>query len=320
MLAMPTIRMSDIVTGKASLIVFLAALAAPSSAMTQAEAPAADPSIVVTGQAPLSEDQALTVVRRVAQPVDGQLARFHERVCPAVIGFDTPYEAMVTDWIKATAEKVGAEIGGEGCAANLFVVIVDDGPGFVRELAERDDWAVAGMSPRELGELAGAEGAARSWSTTLLTNSMGTAAGMPSPTAGSGAVKVGFGGSSVSFGNVPVMRVYEASNANPSVQQTIHSAWVVLETEATLGKSLRQIADYAAMRGLAMVRPDMLDGSEDTILDLFEPGVHNSPPALTEFDLAYLTSLYRVPSLRWARSQVRYMADAIARDAEAEAP
>ena len=130
----------------------------------------------------------------------------------------------------------------------------------------------------------------------------------------------GFAGSSVSFGDVPVMRVYDSSNANPSTKQTINSAWVVLETEATLGKSLRQIADYAAMRGLAMVRPGMLDGSADTILDLFEPGAHASPPALTEFDLAYLTSLYRVPALRWSRSQVRYMAGAIAREAGAETP
>jgi hypothetical protein len=227
---------------------------------------------------------------------------------------------MVAGWIRTTAERIGADVGEEGCAANLFVVIVDDGPGFVEQLAESDDWAVAGLSDRELSELAHADGAARSWSTTLLTNSMGNAAGRPSSTAGSGAVKVGFAGSSVSFGDVPVMRVYESSNANPSTQQTIFSAWVVLETQATMGKSLRQIADYAAMRGLAMVRPSGLDGSENTILDLFEPGAHDSPPSLTEFDLAYLTSLYRVPTLRWSRSQVRYMADAIAHETAEATP
>lgn len=297
---------------KTFLIVVAGALAAP--ALAQPEALPADPDIVVTGQVALDKDRALATVRRVAQPVDGQLARFHERVCPTVLGFEPRYEALMAEWIRATAEKVGADVGGEGCTANLFVVIVDDGPGFVRALAERNVAALAGLSRDDLDELSNAEGAARSWSTTQLTNSMGTAAGRPSPSQGGGAVKTGFAGSSVSFGDVDVMRVYESSNANPSVQQTVDSAWVVLETEATLGKSLRQIADYAAMRGLAMVRPAMLDGSEDTILDLFEPEAHGSPPALTGFDLAYLTSLYRVPPRRWARSQARYMAEAIARD------
>ena len=106
------------------------------------------------------------------------------------------------------------------------------------------------------------------------------------------------------------MRVYESSTINPSVQQSIVASWVVLETDATFGKSLTQIADYAAMRGLAMVRPAEL--GTNTILELFEDGAESPPPALTEFDIAYLTSLYNAPARRWARSQVRHIADAVA--------
>ena len=298
-----------------SALALLAAVALSSPAFAQAD----DSAIVVTGQAPLGEAQALDAVRRVARPVDGQLARFHDRVCPLVTGFDAPYEAIVADRIKAMARQAGAKVGGEGCAPNLFVVVVDDGPGFVREVARRDGGALASLPSREFEALANAQGAARSWSMTLLTNSAGMAAGRPSPNGGGGTVKTGYAGSSVSFGDVGVMRVYESSNANPSVQQTIVSAWVVIETGATLGKSLRQIADYATMRGLAMVRPDALDGSADSILGLFEPGAPDAPPELTAFDRAYLKSLYRAPSLRAARSQVRDIADAIAREA-AEGP
>ena len=299
-----------------SALAFLAALAV----LSRAEAQEAGAPIVVQGQIPLTEDRALQVVRRVAEPVDGQLARFHDRVCPFVSGFDTPYAALVAERIKRTALRVGADAGSEGCAANLFVVIVDDGPAFVRELTLTHPEMLAGLSRSRVDELASEEGAARSWSATMLTNSVGAGAGRPSASLGGGAVRSGFAGSSVTFGDVSVMRTYEASNINPSVQQAIHSAWVVIETEATLGKSLRQIADYAAMRGLAMVRPSQLDGSEDTILELFEPGSHAAPPELTPFDLAYLTSLYRAPARRWSRSQVHYMADAIARDAEQAAP
>ena len=116
------------------------------------------------------------------------------------------------------------------------------------------------------------------------------------------------------FGDVNVMRIYESSNIDPSVRQAIVSAWVVLETRATFGKSLTQIADYAALRGLAMVRPAELDGSAETILALFEPGSNAAPAKLTDFDQAYLKSLYRIQGRGWARQQVQQMADSIAHE------
>ena len=45
-----------------------------------------------------------------------------------------------------------------------------------------------------------------------------------------------------------------------------------------------------------------------------------APPELTPFDRAYLTSLYRVQGRRWARQQVRQMADAMAREGEEATP
>lgn len=296
-------------------LALLSALAAPGFAQES------DSPIVVTGKPELTEERAREVVGRVARPVDGQLARFHDPVCPRVIGFDRPYEDRVAEWIKATAEEIGAKAGGENCPANLYVVIVDDGAGFVEQLHREHPETFAGLAPSEVEELAQPGSAARAWTVTWLTNSAGQVAAQPSPSGGGGTVKTGFAGSSVRFdGGANVLRVYESSTINPSVQQTAGAAWVVIETRATLGKSLRQIADYAAMRGLAMVRPEQLDGSVETILELFEADAAASPPRLTEFDRAFLASLYRVPSRRWARSQVRYIADAVAREAEQGKP
>lgn len=281
---------------------------------------ARDPTIVVTGKQPLTQDETREVIQRAARTVDGQLARFRDPVCPRVTGFDTPYERIVAERIKRTAEAVGARAGGEGCVTNLQVVIVDDGREFVELLSREHPEAFAGQSRREMARLATEQGIARSWSATAMTNSAGAIAARPSPTAGSGSVKTGFAGSSVSFGDVNVMRTYESSNINPSVQQAITSAWVVIETGATFGKSLTQIADYAAMRGLAMVRPAELAENQDTILALFELGAESAPPELTEFDRAYLRSLYRVQGRRWARQQISQMADAIERESEQGSP
>jgi hypothetical protein len=290
------------------------------SAYAQADEPNSGPTIVVTGKRPLTEAKTLEVVRRVARPVGDQLARFKEPVCPRVTGFQSQYEALVAKRIRAVAEAVGAGAGEEGCVTNLYVVVVDDGREFVAELHRQHPEALEGVSKREFAALANDEGAARSWTKTALTNSAGATVGRPSPTSGGGVVKYSYGGASVHFGDVNVMQVYETSNIDPSVQQAIVSAWVVLETRATIGKSLTQLADYAALRGLAMMRPGELDGSEDTILALFEPGSEAAPAGLTEFDRAYLKSLYRIQGLDWAREQVRQMAESIARENGQTAP
>lgn len=303
-----------------ALLSLLAAAMVPVAASAQDTNEGSTDDILVSGKRQLTKEETLDVVSRVAKPVDGQLARFHDPVCPNVTGFDTPYAAMVADRIKRDAEAIGAKAGAEGCDPNVFVVIVDDGPAFVRELARTHPGAVAGLSERELAELTDGKGAARAWSATGLSNSMGGGARRPAPNTGGPAAKGDYSNSNIDFGDVNVMRVYETSNINPSVQQVVGFSWVVIETQATLGKSLRQIADYAALRSLAMVKPAALDGTEDTILGLFEPDTRNAPSQLTDFDLAYLTNLYRAPPRRWAWSQANYIAGAIAEGTEEERP
>jgi len=294
-----------------SLLAVCATLGA--SPFAQAEESNPSPTIVVTGKLPMTEEKAREAIRRMSRPVDGQLARFKEAVCPSVIGFQPQYEAFVAKRIREVAEAVGAGAAEEGCVVNFNVVVVDDGRGFVAELHRQHPEVFAGLSKIDYAALTDDEGAARTWSTTAQINSLGATVGRPSPTSGGGPVKYGYAGSSVHFGDVNVMRIYESSNIFPSVQQAIVSAWVVLETRATMGKSLAQLADYAALRGLAMVHPAELDGSEDTILALFEPGSDPAPAALTEFDRAYLKSLYHVQGRGWAWQQVQQMADSIAR-------
>ena len=74
------------------------------------------------------------------------------------------------------------------------------------------------------------------------------------------------------------------------------------------------------MRGLAMVRPSEFAASADTILTLFEPDAAAPVPELTPFDMAYLKGLYSIQGRRWARQQVRQLADAIAGESEQATP
>ena len=158
------------------------------SAHAQVEEPDSRPTIVVTGRPQLTEEKALEIVRRVARPVDGQLARFKKPVCPRVTGFQPQFEELVAKRIRAVAEMVGADAAEEGCITNLNVVVVDDGREFVAELQRQHPEALAGLSKPEIAALANFEGAARSWTKTALTDSVGAIVGRPSPTAGGGAV------------------------------------------------------------------------------------------------------------------------------------
>ena len=146
----------------ARMISALVLLGATVPAQAQSPAQESDPTIVVTGKQPRTEEQTLEVVRRVARPVDGQLARFQQPVCPRVTGFETRYEAIVAARIKDTAEAIGARAGGEGCVTNFYLVIVDDGGEFMEELRREHPEALAGLSKREFAALADYEGAARS--------------------------------------------------------------------------------------------------------------------------------------------------------------
>ena len=67
---------------------------------------------------------------------------------------------------------------------------------------------------------------------------------------------------------------------------------MLFDREAVRGKTIIQLADYATMRSFARTRPAGGEAALDTILALFDPD-HAPPPTLTDFDQAYLRSVYK---------------------------
>jgi hypothetical protein len=56
--------------------------------------------------------------------------------------------------------------------------------------------------------------------------------------------------------------------------------------------TLGQIADYAAMAGLAQIKLDPEVAGDPTILTLFDKGNQAPSPGLTDWDRAFLKSVY----------------------------
>lgn len=250
-----------------------------------------DDSIIVSARPPVDGPAARKLVARMAVPVGGQLARFHVPVCPMVSGIPDPYAQRVVARIRQVASDVHAPVGPPGCAPNFFLVVVDDGRAFAEAMGKADPAIFTGVSGLEQKRLLTDPGAVRSWSATRRLDANGDRSPTaPLPGAGSDArdqnanPRVG--------GAVNRVLVDKVSIINPGVQQAITSSYVVIDTAAVLGRGLMQIADYAAMRGLAMTGTSRLDGNEDTILTLFDPDGGGHKGGLTKLDRAYLAGLY----------------------------
>src|SRR5690606_5441913 len=74
-------------------------------------------------------------------------------------------------------------------------------------------------------------------------------------------------------------------------RRVITSSMVFFDRDALEGTTLRQLADYAAMRVFAQTRDARGDNAPHSILSLFDEGAA-PPEGLTAFDRAFLTTLY----------------------------
>ncbi len=263
-------------------------------AIAQTPPPPAPPEIVVTGRGRVTQEQARAFANGVSAPVAGQLARLGGAACPRAIGFPPDIAAQIEARIRTVAAQAGIALGKADCRGNLILFGVDDGAALVRGLQEVDSPLVRGVPAAELARLTHGTGPARAWSLVELQNEDGVPILTPV-----GAWR-------------PTLEVRRASHVGPPTRQSIQLSVVVLEWRALLGKTVPQIADYAAMRALARTRPDAAAGTIATILSLFAPG--GAPPqSLSAADLAYLRTLYRQSTTLDARRQAHDIARKVAK-------
>lgn len=275
----------------ASLLFLLASLPAagqtmpPSDDRNSTKEAETTPEIVVTARNALTRDEARTFAHDVSAPINRQLARLGVAACPKAIGFPAHVAARIEARIRAVATEVKAPVIRGGCRGNLIVIGADNGRDMMQAMQKLPSHLIRGLTTRELNRLTALEAPARAWSFTELQNEDGVT---PIRSGGNG---------------VATLEVRRASHISATTQQAIGMAVVVLEWPAMLGKSPTQIADYVAMRTLAITRPVAAQSKAGTILTLFEPN-HSPPLAMTTTDLAYLRSLYAQPTTRYVHTQI----------------
>jgi hypothetical protein len=271
--------------------VLIAALIAivPTVAFGQTKVPEDD--IVVRDRREADRKAVERFVGEISVRTDTQLARFHQPVCPAVIGLPRDYAMIVEKRIVADALAAGMTIDRKAkCAPNLIVVIAESGSALVADIRRRRSGWLEGLAPAEVDALI-APAPARAWSVTSLRNEDGRGLGKTPEEAGANPLA-----------GVPTLRVMSASIIREPTRQDMEASFVVIDEAATVGLSLRQIADYAAMRGLAHTRPPAPGGAVDTILSVLD-GAPSPPRSLTAADASFLRALYASQGLATAVSE-----------------
>jgi hypothetical protein len=260
-------------------------LAAPANA--QQAAPSANDDIVVTGR---TEQPTSREVNRQAREIThgsdlrhSPLPRFEDRLCPGIIGLKPDFAALMIDRIRYNAKALDRWLGDDtACQPNFIVAFVPDGKAELEMLAASHRELFMPMTTADRKELMAEDGPVRVWTTTQMRTRDGMAIGRRE-----------------SLDNPPVANMWMAhSKIYTAGREDITSVLVLFDMSDVRGKSLVQLADYATMRGLARTRPVEADGAAlDTILALFDPDGPGAPE-MTDFDRAYLNSLYNgIPNL-----------------------
>lgn len=279
-------------------------LAGPVSA--QAPAPA-DDSIVVTGQRDRAE-AIRAFIEGVTVASDGQIAAFHEALCPASYGLPAAHNDVLSALIRAAGERAGIRVARPGCRPNVVVIVADNGGSLVSLLRRRRPALFAALDGRELRALADSAGPVRSWQIVE-----------PRGADGRPMTKVSFlqigGGAPIYIGETRQLTgVIPSLTARPT-RQDLTLSLIVFDLAAIEGLSLRQLADYAAMRTLARTDPAAAPAPGRTILSLFADRAAGLVPAtsLTRWDEAYLAALYMAGDTLAAAQQRSNMVRAFSR-------
>jgi hypothetical protein len=281
------------------------ALTSPALALAQQPAPSSG-DIVVNARTKANpavvHKQAIAITKMDDDPYRMPLAQFQDPVCPGIMGMTLDNATLMIDRLRFDAERAGIKVAKDGCSPNLLVVFTRDGRAATQELMRKRPYLFDQLNAPEMDALLAETGPVRAWTVTSIRTRDGMAM---------------MGGSTVN--TKPVMQMWAAhSKIYLTNRLDIQSAVVMIDLAAIDGKPVVQIADYAAMRGLARTRPAHGDAAVGTILSLFEPGAQ-PPYELTDFDLAYLQSVYAsLPNLP-ALTKLGAVPETVRRIAKAEA-
>lgn len=235
-----------------------------------------------------------------AQPV-GKLARWRVAFCPVVAGLPAAYGKIVLDRVMAVAAEAGAPTGGDGCKANVDIVFTPK-PQAVLDEVRKKHWELLGYHDAAQSEaLAKVSHAVQAWYATQTVDQDGyKTIDAPQRTRGVTAVVPPGSppcvtGCTFHYVDARETRV-QASRLTDTLRSELFHVIVTVDLNRIAGIQLGTLADDIAMLALAPTKVFDTCGPVTSITNLMagDCPAERKAESLTDYDLAYLKSVYRM--------------------------
>jgi hypothetical protein len=256
--------------------------ASPSSASASAGKSEALPEVTVTARRIELEKRVSKFVYQIAALENEEgLPRWRRPICPQVTGLPRDEGEFVLGRISDIARDAGAPLGAENCGPNLFIVVTSD----PRRILEGMNMTTrlltfAGAHPSVIDAFIRTPRPVRVWYKTGMETPDGVPLGDTDRTDASEFV----------FG-IPHVAA-ETAYARHNVIWNFTRLLVVVDQKRVQGVTRGQFADYIAMVSLADLKPGAQLADVPTILKLFDSAAVTAPAGMSEWDQAFLKSLY----------------------------
>ena len=233
---------------------------------------------------------------------DEGLPRWKVPVCPQVIGLPQQEGEFILGRISEIARTAGIALAGEQCRPNLYLVVTLDPRQLLKNTTEANQLLMFGSeNPNVIDEFIATPRAVRVYYKTSMYTSLGLPLGdthpVPPPD---------------SFHPRTFQQNNTSAHLTTDVIYGLANVVALADQTRLKGVSRGQFADYLAMVSLADVKPGANLGDVPTILKLFDGAPENAPAGMSDWDQAYLKSLYATQQK--SRLQRKDMAQAIVRE------
>jgi hypothetical protein len=260
------------------------------------------PEVMVTAHRIELEKRVSRFVNQIAALENQEgLPRWRRRICPQVTGLPREEGEFVLGRISEIARAAGAPLGDENCGPNLFIVVTTDPKRILEGMNMTTRLLTfAGAHPSVIDTFIKTPRPVRVWYRTGMATPDGAPLGDTDRTDVNENV----------FG-IPHVAA-ETAYARRNVVWNFTRLLVVVDQTQLRGVSRGQFGDYIAMVSLADLKPGAHLGDAPTILKLFDSAPEAALPGMSEWDQAFLKSLYSTEQT--SKGQRDQMAHTIVRE------
>lgn len=257
------------------------------------------PAVVVDGRQ--LADRAREFVGAATEGPRGRaLARWENSICFGVVNLQADAAQALIDRMAEVAVALGIRTEAPGCRPNLMVIVAGtaDAEAMVRGAIDRDQFdfrPARGGTDRgsaALEAFAASTEPVRWWHVSLPVQVRNGAPAIlldHEILAESGAK---IPGSDEELKPMLITTVDSFSRIRATTRNDLMRVIIVVDADQAAAVPFSALADYLSLVGLAQIDPDAEVGEAPTILNLFNPDAVQPTRRMTEWDAAFLISLY----------------------------